>query len=747
MKRERLNYLKRILTGLFISIWLVLPALAETDANPNSPTPILLSAPDSTRALAMPETGKSLRGDLAQTANNSYELYSKVALYITNIQLLNGEGASAFRVYAKDARGRRYQFPVLNLKLVDRQNRIYVLIIEIKDKSGYWEQPPEKGDVLVSVAWRGLESNRVRLGLGATGGAIEDDAGAVPTPFSAKTNNKSKEEIEVQNYVGYRWSGDRIRFLEQATFGPTDALDRRVQRIGLRTWLAEQFEAPYPSIPYPNFSLRPTTVSSDCDGQSDGSGNPDPDPFCFANHYTMYPVQNWFYKEAFYGDAQLRHRVAWALAQMWVISGIDTQQSSHMTAYHKVLSRNAFGNWRNLMREMTLNPGMGDYLNMRTSTKFSPNENYAREVLQLFNVGLFMLDNQGRVIIDQNTNQPIPTYDQDTVNNFTLVLTGWNLCEVSGAQCPNRLPGAPNFIDPMIITNPNNHYLEAKTLLNYPGSTTTNVSACTGCTGTAITAYANNSLNQALNNIYNHPNVAPFVSKFLIQQLVTGDPTPAYVGRIAAVFNLNRNSPTQMKEVVKAILLDPEARGDAKTDSQYGKLREPVQLLTNIARHFDVRSADRSVLSDGVVTTETASMGQIAFMSPTVFNFYPPDYIVPGTSFNGPEFALFTTGTAIARANFGNTIIFNRININANRRVTSGTSTSLAEMQALAAADASGNTMLDALNTKMMHGTMSAQMRNAIRTVILTVPESNPLLRAQRAVYLIATSSQYQVQR
>jgi len=738
-----------LLGALFVSVWLAFPTFAETDPNPNSPTPILLSAPDSTRALATPQTGKSVRDGLPRAQNNSFELNSRAVLYVTNIDLMKGEGASAFRVYAEDARGRHYRFPVLNLELIDREKNIYAIVIQLKDDVGFWEQPSEKGDVLVNVAWRGLASNRVRLGLGAIGGAIKDDAGAVPTPFSAKKNSSSsKNATETANVVGYRWSGDRTRFLEQATFGPTPALEDRIRRIGLRIWLGEQFELPYPSAanPYPNFPLMRTTPPIDCNGLTD-AGVPDTDPFCFANHYTQYPTQNWFYKEAFYGDAQLRHRVAWALAQLWVISGVEIEQSSHMTAYHKVLSRNAFGNWRTLMQEMTLNPGMGDYLNMRISTRLSPNENYARELMQLFNIGLVMLDNEGNVIIDQNTGEPIPTYDQLKVIDFTLAFTGWSLCEAAGGQCPNRVPGSPNFIDPMIVVNPNNHDLAAKTLLSYPGSTTTNIPACTGCTGTAVTTYANNSLNQALDNIYNHPNVAPFVSKFLIQQLVTGDPTPAYVGRIATVFNANRTSPTQLKEVVKAILLDPEARGDAKTDSRYGKLREPVLFLTNMARHFDVRSADRSALSDGVVTTETNAMGQIAFMPPTVFNFYPPNYLVPGNSFNGPEFALFTTGTSVARTNFINTIIFNRININADRRVTAGTSISLAEMQAHAEADPTGNQLMDALNLKMMHGTMSPQMRSTIHNVVTTIPIENSLLRAQRAVYLVATSSQYQVQR
>lgn len=202
-----------------------------------------------------------------------------------------------------------------------------------------------------------------------------------------------------------------------------------------------------------------------------------------------------------------------------------------------------------------------------------------------------------------------------------------------------------------------------------------------------------------------------------------------------------------MKEVVKAILLDPEARGDFKTEPRYGKLREPVMMMTTLARQFDARSFDRSMPSDGVVTTETNSMGQIAFMSPTVFNFYPPDYIVPGTSFNGPEFALYTTGSAIARINFVNTLVFNGIPLNAERRVTRGTSLGFADLESIVAADPTCNDLMNVLNIRMMHGTMSAQMRSTILNAVLTVPESNPLLRAKRAVYLVATSSQYQVQR
>jgi uncharacterized protein (DUF1800 family) len=643
-----------------------------------------------------------------------------------------GEDETAFRVYGEDDRGLRFRFPVVGLEPFDKKGQIYTLTVQLRDDLEPRDEPFVNGDLTVSVAWRGLLSNRIRIGASWTI-AIE--------PAKAKTPDET-------SVVGSRWSGDRARLFEQTTFGSTPALDDRVRRIGLRTWINEQFEAPYPSAsnPYPNFPLRPTNPVADCNGQIDGD-LPDSDPFCFVNHYTMYPMQNWFYKEAFYGDAQLRHRVAWALSQLWVISGIETQQSSHMAAYHKVLARNAFGNWRTLMQEMTLNPGMGDFLNMRTSTRFSPNENYAREILQLFNIGLFMLNPNGTQQTNQQGN-PIPTYDQITVNNFTLVFTGWSLCETSPTLCPNRSPGSPNFIDPMIITNTNNHDLTAKTLLTYPGSTTTDVPACTGCTGTAITTYATNSLNQALDNIYNHPNTAPFVSKFLIQQLVTGDPTPAYVGRVAAVFNANRTNPTQMKEVIRAILFDPEARGDVKTDPRYGKLREPVLLATNLARQFDVRSFDRTALSDGVLTNETTAMGQVAFMSPSVFNYYPPDYVVPATTIVGPEFGVFTTGTSVARINFINTMLFDDgIAINADRRVTLGTSLNLAEYAGFAAEDPSGNQLMNMLNLRLMHGAMSPQMRSTILNAVLTVPESNPLLRAKRAAYLVTTSTQYQIQR
>jgi uncharacterized protein (DUF1800 family) len=480
----------------------------------------------------------------------------------------------------------------------------------------------------------------------------------------------------------------------------------------------------------------PTTPPTSC--------NQAMNPFCYRERYTMQPLQQWFFKESFYGNAPLRHRIAWTLSQIWVTSGLTIQQSSHMIAYHKVLSQNAFGNYRDLMYHLTLNPAMGDYLDMARSTKTNPNENYPREILQLFSIGLFMLNQDGTLKRDASNN-PIPTYTQETVNNFSKVFTGWTFCNSAG--CPNAIPGVLNFKDPLVLT-PSNHDLTEKTLLSYPNAANATIPACADCTTPdAINNYAKASLDQAIDNIFNHPNLPPFISRLMIQHLVTSDPSPAYVERVANVFaNNGQNVRGDMKAVIRAILLDPEARGNVKTAPRYGKLREPVQIVTNLGRLFPAKSWDGNSLSDGGLGEPLTRMGQSPFYSPTVFNYYLPEYIVPGTTLNAPEFQLLNTASAISRTNFMYILIFEGITPNVTDALR-GTSLNLSDAVAFAAADASGNQLLDFLNTKMLHGTLSAEHRNALATAIAAVPASNPTLRAKTAVYLLAASSQYQIQR
>jgi uncharacterized protein (DUF1800 family) len=739
MKTNHLRLSLRLLCVCLIAASFIFQASAQNDPDPDSPTPILLSEKDSTRALAV--SAKGFYGTMPIKYTSRSFLpgnRSRVVLFVTNVSLLDDEGANAFNVFLEDENHTQFRMKVIGIQPVSKT--VYALTTVLIDELGYWGQPQPKGDVLLNVTWRGLSSNRVRLGLGSIGGGPKDDAGSVPTP-EGTSPTIGKPGVSPK-YIGYRWSGDRFRFLQQATFGATPELDARVRRIGLRTWLTEQFDAPYPTYPYPNVPFKPVNAPSDCDG--DQTVVPDVPVTCQRDTYSQYLPQNWMMQEAFYGDAQLRHRVATALSQVWVTSGVDIQQSSHMVEWHKILSRNAFGNWRTLMKEMTLSPTMGDYLDMVRSTKTNPNENYAREILQLFNIGLFKLNMDGTIQTDTNGN--IPSYDQTIVNNFTKVMTGWGFCGTP-ASCPNAVPGTLNFKDQMLL-NSANHDITAKTLFTYPGSTaTTNVAACTGCTGTALTNYANNSLDQALDNIFNHPNVPPFVSRILIQQLVTGEPSGAYVQRVANVFaNNGSNVRGDLKAVIKAILLDPEARGNVKTDPKYGKLLEPILFSTNLLRSFKVQSSDGLTLSDGVIATQLGNMGQTPFRSPTVFNYFPPEYLVPGTTLNGPEFAILNTGTSVQRANFVNTMVYSRIT-GGSVNIPTGTSINFADMQALAVADTSGNQLLDALNNRMMGGSMSPAMKSTILTAVTAIASTAPATRTQAAIYLIATSSQYQVQR
>ena len=716
-----------------VSLVLILTfsAFAQTEPNPNSPTPILISQPDSTRALAV-STEKIFSQRNQKIDPNVFNYDTNVTLYVTNLDLNEGEDAGAFRVYIQDQRNRKYKFSVVSIESLKDQEWVYAVTVSLKDELGFWTEQPTIGDVLVQMTWRGLASNKVKLGLGATGGKIKEDADSKPTPFPKEPINNEDQTTE---YAGYRYSGDRIRFLEQSTFGSTDALDQRLRRIGLFVWLSEQFNAPYPSAanPYPNLEAKPSDTAVGCPFAAGSNER----RICIRDYYSMYPMQMWFSKEALYGDAQLRHKTAWALSQMWVVSGFDTQQSSWMVKYHQDLSKNAFGNYRDLMKDMTLNAAMGNYLDMARSTKNNPNENYAREIMQLFSIGLYMMNQDGTLQLNSQ-GQPIPTYTQDTVNNLTKVLTGFGFCTSSNtAICPNNtVLGAPNYKDPLLL-NQNNHDTTAKTLLDYPNAVNKNIAA--GLSG-------NLEIDLALNNIFYHPNVAPFVSKQLIQKMVTSDPSPAYVGRVAAKFNDNGQGVRgDMKAVIRAILLDPEARGDVKTDPFYGKMREPVQQIFNLYRQMNARSADGTQQSDGYVYQFGDQMGQLAFYSPTVFNFYSPDYIIPGTSLLGPEFGVRTTSTAIGTANFVNSAVFSKVSIGNNTNV--GTSIDLSELTALAQSDTSGNLLLDNLNYRMMHNTMSAAMRSKILTAFQAVSATTPQLRAQQALYLVATSSQYQIQR
>jgi len=364
-------------------------------------------------------------------------------------------------------------------------------------------------------------------------------------------------------------TADTVRFLEQSTFGPTSALIDHVQQVGFDAFLNEQLGTPLTD--YPDLPGWPQTRPTVCTGT------------CARDNYTPYQLQQHFFANALSGQDQLRQRVAFALSQIVVASFVDVPLPSWMRGYVQLLYSEGLGNFRQLLYDVTLNPGMGRFLNMlgnrcqtipaninicRTNGSSQPNENYAREILQLFSIGLFMLKQDGSRPLDASGN-PIPTYDQKTVTEFARVFTGWtNAPALSGPAAD--IPTVPNYRDPMVQHKSGQfedwHDRGVKTLLNYIGCPS---GTCSGGTQLPAGHSADQDLNDAIDNIAGHPNVAPFIGKQLIQHLVTSNPSPDYVQRISAIFTANANSPTQLFEVVSAILLDSEARAIPKTRQRF----------------------------------------------------------------------------------------------------------------------------------------------------------------------------------
>ena len=513
--------------------------------------------------------------------------------------------------------------------------------------------------------------------------------------------------------------GDAIRFQEQTTFGPTGSGTAEVMQKGPERALEEQFYKP--SSVYQSMN---TVNNGNACGQ--GSG-----PTCNRDNYTAYLSQVRFFRNAIHNPDQLRQRVAFALGQIFVVGNNDINRSYAIALYQQLLMGHAFGNVRDLLLDITLSPVMGQYLDMVNNQKpdpargIEPNENFARELLQLFSIGEVMLNTDGTRMLDP-LGKPIPAYDQDVIEEFARVFTGWTFPTRPGQT--QRWPNPENFNGRM-LANPAMHDTGAKTLL----------------LGQVLPAGQSpeKDVQDAIQNVFDHPNIGPYIGKQLIQFLVTSNPTAPYVGRVAAAFNNNGQGVRgDMKAILRAILLDPDARGDAKPDDDYGKLREPVLLITGVVRGLNGSS-------DGIyLRTQAELAGQAVFDAPTVFNFYPPDYLVPGTAdLLGPQFKILHTDTVLRRANFVNDIVFTRGgNVPAVNDFpgATGTQINLTTLQAVAATPSA---MVDQLNATMMPGTLSAADRQAIASAINAVPATDPVKRARTAIYLVVTSPQYNVMR
>ncbi len=511
-------------------------------------------------------------------------------------------------------------------------------------------------------------------------------------------------------------SPDAVRFLEQSTFGPTEALAGSVQDAGFSSFLEAQFATPPSSLGSYPVVLQPPAVVCPPGAPSN----------CLRDNFSAFLPAVQFFHNALVGDDQLRQRVGFALSQIFVVSDGEVNSTYGMADYEQLLLADAFGSFRQLLQDVTLSPAMGRYLNMVNNDKANatagthPNENYARELLQLFSIGLVKLNADGTVVTD-GTGQPVATYDQSVIDGFAAVFTGWTYPTVAGATQKTHNPA--NYRGVMEAVQ-SNHDVTEKTLLD-------------GATLPAGQTAAQD-LGGALDLLFNHPNIGPFIGKQLIQFLVTSNPSPAYVGRVSAVFaNNGAGVRGDMKAVVQAILLDTEARGAVQSGTGYGKLREPALLAANLARALGVQS-------DGVyLRNASSSMEQPVYQASSVFNFYPPNYPLPGTTLFSPPSTLLDSASVLVRSNFIYALLFETINPDPTIPGAIGTS---APLTSLLTSAGDAGALADRLNALLMHGVMSAGMRTAVMNAVNAVPSSDPIDRVRAAAYVVATSAQYQVE-
>ncbi|HVM46787.1 MAG TPA: DUF1800 family protein, partial [Candidatus Acidoferrum sp.] len=400
------------------------------------------------------------------------------------------------------------------------------------------------------------------------------------------------------------------RFLIQATFGPSPSDVASVQSIGYTNWLLNQF-----SLPATHHL--PLILS-----------NQSPDP---TLPYPGNTVFNDWWQISCTAPDQLRQRIAFALSEIMVVSDVGVLQDNGraLTSYYDTLLDNAFGNFRTLLEAVTLAPAMGLYLDMQGNAKGSlitgahADENFAREVQQLFSVGLNHLWPDGSLVMD-STGNLVPTYDQNVIMGFAAVFTGWNYYQPNQAngRLPTKFNPSPNYTNPMVLV-PTYHDLNTKLLLDnvvLPQAWGSQADP----SSTNFDAYCSQDLELALNSIFNHQNVGPFICRQLIQRLVTSNPSPGYLYRVVQAFNNNGAGVRgDLQAVIKAILLDYEARSPAApTLTSYGKQREPLLRVTAAARAFPAPAplaGTYSETSNQVITVTTPAPHRLATSGDTVF--------------------------------------------------------------------------------------------------------------------------------
>ena len=504
---------------------------------------------------------------------------------------------------------------------------------------------------------------------------------------------------------------EAVQFLNQAGFGALDADAQEVIDLGFEGWIDSQMLKPV-SLQLPHVESVP------------------PPQFMFQLQEDR--VDIWF-RNVVNGEDQLRQRVAFALSEILVVSqlGALSQAPYALADYYDVLAQNAFGNYRTLLEEVTLHPAMGVYLSMLGNEKpnptlnIRPDENYARELMQLFSIGLVELNLDGTEKLDA-FGQPIPTYNQAIIEGFAHVYTGWTW---AGSPSFEQARGTrQNQVVPMELW-PAYHDTGEKLLLN-------NVTLPAGQTG-------EQDLAGALDNIFEHPNVGPFLAIRLIQRLVTSNPSPGYVRRVATVFNNNGSGVRgDLGAVVKAILLDPEARPAMAMEID-GKIKEPLLRLTQLFRAYNATS----ISGRYPLVASYILFAQGPLQSPSVFNFFSPFYAPPGeirdSGLVAPELGIATEyqNTLFTNYMFGQVFGLNQTNQSLG---DDDVYIDFSE-EMLIADDA--DALINMVADKLLGGQISDTLRNEIGGMLALIPETDTAIRAAETIYFVVTSPEFAYQR
>ena len=525
--------------------------------------------------------------------------------------------------------------------------------------------------------------------------------------------------------------GFASRFLGQATFGPTPEGIAELKNLGydFNAWIdREAAKSPTYSAPLVVAALASGGITS------------------ISNTYNR-RARN---EVMISGSDQLRQRVAYALSQIFVISDNNSAISGAKEgscSYYDMLLRDSFGTFRQLLLDVTYHPMMGRYLNQYHNRKADPakntsaDENYAREVEQLFSIGLYLLNPDGTDQID-GTGRALESYTNVQITEFAKVFTGFtdedhNANPVGTGTGRTDFPSAPqNYTEPMKIW-PGQHDPNSKALHHYAGARKPDLPA--GQSGAQ-------DVSDAIDNLVEHPNTGPFISRQLIQRLVTSNPSDAYVGRVAATFaNNGRGQRGDMLAVIKAILLDQEARqAPFIVDPEHGKLREPYLRVTHLLRAFHYKVAAGVLPYDLGSATEN-TLGQFPLAAPSVFNFYSPDYQPRGpvgdAGLVAPEFQIQNAVFGIATPN---------LYYNLTNTTVGGFSLDLTAQAAITDPAA----LVDNVDLLLTAGTLSSASRAKVVAAVTAVTQAMvpsgstlALTRARLAVYLVAVSPDYAIQK